>query len=115
MYLLIICISSMKKCLFRSFAHFLIFFCIFVLFLTYLCILDVNPLLVALFENIFSHAEGNLLTLFYNFLHCAKRFMLGPICLFLFLFLLLLEVDQKRSCCDLCERVFCLCFPVRVL
>ena len=22
-------------------------------------------------------------------------------------------MDQKRSCCDLCQRMFCLCFPLR--
>ena len=35
--------------------------------------------------------------------------------LFLFLFPLFWEVDHRRSCCDLCQRVFCLCFPLRVL
>ena len=24
-------------------------------------------------------------------------------------------MDWKRYCCDLCQRVYCLCFPVRVL
>ena len=41
--------------------------------------------------------------------------LVSPICLFLLLFPLLEKVDQKRSCCDLCQRVFCLCFPVRLL
>ena len=40
---------------------------------------------------------------------------IGPICLFLFLFPFLQKVGQKGSCCDLCHRVFCLCFPLRVL
>ena len=43
------------------------------------------------------------------------RVSLGPVCLFLFLFSLLLEVDQKRSCCGLCQKAFCLCFPLTVL
>ena len=33
---------------------------------------------------------------------------------FVFIFIDL-EVGQKRSCCDLCQRVFCLCFPVSIL
>ena len=36
-------------------------------------------------------------------------------CLFLLLFPLLLEVGHRGSCCDLCQRVFCLCFPLRVV
>ena len=35
--------------------------------------------------------------------------------LLLFFFPLLQQVDHRGSCCDLCHRVFCLCFPVRVL
>ena len=34
--------------------------------------------------------------------------------LFLFLFSLLQVVGQKRPFCDLCQGVFCLCFPLRV-
>ena len=28
--------------------------------------------------------------------------------------MLLLEVGHRGSCCDLCQKVFCLCFPPRV-
>jgi len=35
--------------------------------------------------------------------------------LFLFLFPLFWEMDRKRCCCGLCQRVFCLCFPLGVL
>ena len=35
--------------------------------------------------------------------------------LFLFLFPLFWELDRKRCCCGLCQRVFCLCFPLGVL
>ena len=45
----------------------------------------------------------------------AIREALGPICLLLFLFPLIWEMDQKSYCCDLCQRVFCLCFPPGVL
>ena len=39
----------------------------------------------------------------------------SSICLFLLLSPLLWEVDRRWSCCDLCWKVFCLCFPLRVL
>ena len=37
------------------------------------------------------------------------------ICLFLLLFPIFWEVGHRGSCCDLCQRVFCLCSPLGVL
>ena len=34
--------------------------------------------------------------------------LLSCVCLFLLLFPLLWEVDHRGSCCDLCQRLFCL-------
>ena len=77
---------------------------------------ELNPLLVTSFTNIFSQSMCCVLILFMVSFAVQKLFCLIRFHLFKFVFIFISMGDGlKKSCCYLCHRMLCLCFPLIVL
>ena len=112
MYLLLICISSLEKCLFRSYVHFIITIFFLLSYMSSLLYLGYyNSLSDTWFVNIFSHSVGWFFILLMVSLLC-RSFLVWYHLIYLFLFLLVLLLVSyfKNHRKDLCQGTYHLSF-----
>ena len=102
-----LCMSSLEKGLFKSFAHFLIKFFVFLEWshVSSLYILDIKPLSEVSLANMFSHTVGSLFILMLFSLAMQKLFILMRAYLFIlsFMSLALGDISVKILLCGISE------------
>ena len=113
-----LCMSSLEKWLFKSFAHFLIWLFFFLKWshVSSLYILEIKPLSEVSLANIFSHTVGSLCMLMLFSLAMQKLFILMRSNLFIlsFMSLALGDTSVKTLLCGISE-IFLPCFPLGLL